>query len=446
MKKLISILLVAMLVVTCLATVAFAAGSANLNISSVTAQAGDEVTISFTLSGDAFASYGLKINADSALKLTKITKGAASDGSFVGNVKNGIVTGAATYNTPAGELFTATFKVAEDAKPGKYAVNVSLDFVADEDGQDLGVTVNKGYVTIECEHSWGAWTEVEPATCKKVGKEERVCSKCGEKETRDIPKTSHSWGAWTEVEPATCKKVGKEERICSICGEKETRDIAKTQHSWSAWTQIEPPSCNKVGKEERTCSICGEKQTRDVGKTSHSWGAWTEVEPATCQKVGKEERVCSVCGEKETRDIAKTQHSWGAWTEVEPATCQKVGKEKAVCSVCGEEQERDIPKADHVPSAGYAYDDNQHWHVCSVCNEALTKEDHDLEWVITKEASKDQTGLKHEECKVCDYCGDDVVIPEYETGDNVPVICAIILAVLALLALVAYLLKRKFNW
>ena len=161
MKKLISILLVAMLVVTCLATVAFAAGSAKLSASSVTAQAGDEVTITFALSGDEFTSYGMKITADANLKLTKITKGAASSGSFVGNVKNGVVTGAATYNTKAGVLFTATFKVADNAKPGKYPVSVNLDFIADEDGKDLNVTISGGYVTIVCEHTWGAWTEVK---------------------------------------------------------------------------------------------------------------------------------------------------------------------------------------------------------------------------------------------------------------------------------------------
>ena len=71
MKKLFSILLVAMLLVTGLVAVAFATESATVTASSVTAKAGEEVTISFTLSGGEFANYGMMVKADSALTLTR---------------------------------------------------------------------------------------------------------------------------------------------------------------------------------------------------------------------------------------------------------------------------------------------------------------------------------------------------------------------------------------
>ena len=60
MKRFISILLVAILIVTSLATVAFAAGSASVAGNTKTAKAGEEVTLTFTVSGE-FANYQLEI-------------------------------------------------------------------------------------------------------------------------------------------------------------------------------------------------------------------------------------------------------------------------------------------------------------------------------------------------------------------------------------------------
>ena len=42
---------------------------------------------------------------------------------------------------------------------------------------------------------------------------------------------THAWGEWTVVTPATCLAKGSEERACSGCTEKETRDVVATGHS-----------------------------------------------------------------------------------------------------------------------------------------------------------------------------------------------------------------------
>ena len=230
MKKLFSILLVAMLIVTSLATVAFAAESATVSASSVTAKAGDEVTITFTLSGGQFASYGMKITADPVLTLTGIQQGGASNGSFVGNPNNGVVGFGATSNCSGGVIFTATFKVAANAQPGSYPVSVDMDFVADETQQDLNVSVAAGYVTVVCDHSWSAWQTVETPTCTKEGKAERTCSVCKEVETKVLPVVAHNWSAWQTVEAPTCTKEGKAERTCSVGGEKETKTLPALGH------------------------------------------------------------------------------------------------------------------------------------------------------------------------------------------------------------------------
>ncbi|MBQ3300991.1 MAG: hypothetical protein IJH04_02340, partial [Eggerthellaceae bacterium] len=44
----------------------------------------------------------------------------------------------------------------------------------------------------------------------------------------DVPALGHQWGEWTVVKPATETEEGLEERVCARCGAKETRAIPTT--------------------------------------------------------------------------------------------------------------------------------------------------------------------------------------------------------------------------
>ena len=44
------------------------------------------------------------------------------------------------------------------------------------------------YAEDDCNHIWSEWTVTKPATTEEEGEEIRTCSRCGEKETRSIPK------------------------------------------------------------------------------------------------------------------------------------------------------------------------------------------------------------------------------------------------------------------
>lgn len=86
MKKFISFLVVAVLIVTCMATTVFAAGS--LNVTDATAETGDTVTLS---NNPGFATYAAYVSYDaSAPELTAITAGDLSAGSFISNVGNNV--------------------------------------------------------------------------------------------------------------------------------------------------------------------------------------------------------------------------------------------------------------------------------------------------------------------------------------------------------------------
>ena len=292
MKRFIVVLLVALLTLSSFATVAFAAeGSASASVgASQTVKPGDTVTLTVTVSG-LYTNFEAKISASSGLTITGIS-GVSN------NVANGKVAYSSADNVTS-TSFTVTVKVADDAKPGKYLVTASPYLAAmkvdpTEDTEDgildgrVSVALGAGSatLTIVCEHAWGPWTEVKPATCTEEGEESRTCSACGEVETRKTPKVAHSWGAWTEVEAASCTKMGKEVRECSVCGEKEYRDVAKLEHSWvTEWAKDEHNHWHE-------CSVCGEK--KDV--EAHTM-TWIVDKPANYEQEGLKHEECVICGQ-----------------------------------------------------------------------------------------------------------------------------------------------------
>lgn len=83
-----------------------------------------------------------------------------------------------------------------------------------------------------------------------------------------------------------------------------------------------------------------------------------------------------------------------------------------------------IPKlTDHTATDTWYHDENSHWHTCE-CGEVLDKEAHEFKWVIDKEATATSEGLKHEECSICGYQKEAIVIPVVGTENQPPVINA----------------------
>lgn len=50
-------------------------------------------------------------------------------------------------------------------------------------------------------------------------------------------------------------------------------------------------------------------------------------------------------------------------------------------------------------NATWEHDDDKHWQNCGECNETVNEGEHEFEWVIDKEATYEESGIKHEECK-----------------------------------------------
>ena len=73
---------------------------------------------------------------------------------------------------------------------------------------------------------------VAQPTCTTNGSRRVICSSChGSGHSESIPALGHDWGEWTITRPATINRVGEEKRTCNRCGQEQTRDIPKIDES-----------------------------------------------------------------------------------------------------------------------------------------------------------------------------------------------------------------------
>ena len=239
-------------------------------------------------------------------------------------------------------------------------------------------------------HSASEWIVDTAATETAEGAKHKECTVCKNVlETATIPATgsshTHSYGTdwkyddtnhWHECE----------------CGDKA--DVAA--HSASEWIVDTAATETAEGAKHKECTVCKKVlETEKIPAThSHSYGTdwkyddtnhWHECE----------------CGAK--ADIAA--HSASEWIIDTAATETADGAKHKECTVCKNVLETaTIPAtgSSHTHSYGtdWKYDDTNHWHECE-CGDKADTAAHSFQWVIDKAATKEATGIKHEECTVC---------------------------------------------
>ena len=153
----------------------------------------------------------------------------------------------------------------------------------------------------------------------------------------------------------------------------------------------------------------------------HVWGipsyAWSED--------GKTCTARRVCGEND-RHVEEETADVTARVTTE-ATCTAMGSTTYTAvfeSEWAQSQtliKQDIAVLPHTPGSDWKFDDQNHWRECVACGTRLDEGRHSLEWIIDREASGAESGLKHQECTECGYRLPAVVIPgdEVTSGDEV---------------------------
>lgn len=207
--------------------------------------------------------------------------------------------------------------------------------------------VEKGYTLYSCVcgdsykenyteatgHSWGEWETTKKPTYFTTGTAQRKCSKCGEIETKTLPKTNHTCEYKSAVTTeASCYAEGVRTYTCTICGVSYTEAIAKTAHNYK--DTVTKPTCTESGYTTHKCSVCGDSYTdTTVAATGHSYSLTSDT--ASCTSDGTKTETCSICKGTKTSPSSATGHLHTT-TETKEATCESAGYTKVICTDCGD--------------------------------------------------------------------------------------------------------------
>lgn len=156
-----------------------------------------------------------------------------------------------------------------------------------------------------CSHIWKDGEMLLQPTCTTTGKKQKVCENCGKLLEVEIPALGHNY----------------ENRVCTRCGEKEP---GCENHTFGDWVITKNATCVAEGSKKRTCTVCGVEEVETIPATGvHTYGEWQVTKQATCTADGTKTKTCTVCGATQSQSIAKLGHNYVNGT----------------CTRCGEKQE-----------------------------------------------------------------------------------------------------------
>ena len=407
MKKIIS-LFVTMILMLSVCITANAAGSSTINgNTSVTVGSNIEFTVNVSGCSDA-TSIAVAVSYSDDFELVSgewLKSGSLK--TFDALTNKGALGGLSSPDVN-GNLFKLVLK-AKTASEN--AQNVSVNVIAKNGSAEImNVTPSKS-VKIDCAtHTYGAYSKVNDSQHK------HTCTVCGHTET-----ANHTWNGGSVTKTATCKEAGIKTYTCTACNATKTETIAKTNsHNWSGYKVTKEPNCTAAGTQTRTCSVCGKTESQSVPATGHSYGAWTTTKEPTCTEKGVETRKCSKCSATETKDIAALGHKFSNPTVTKQPTCTETGIESGKCTRCGEETTNVLKATGHNfgswknDKSATCTEGGTQKRTSSKCNASETRKTnalgHDFENpTVVKEATISTTGLKEGKCKRCGETTSEVI-------------------------------------
>lgn len=214
-------------------------------------------------------------------------------------------------------------------------------------------------------------------------------------------------------------------RHCTVC--KMTDGSAYTEtakHTW-VWVVDQEAALDQPGKQHEECTGCGIKRRenteipalRDYAVTVTGGTATVAAgTPITRAMEGVEVTVTAQApgGKHFVKWVVKAGGVTLANETSATTTFTMPGNDVKI-----EATYKDAPPS-HTHSYGteWKYDDTNHWHECE-CGDKADTAAHSFQWVIDKAATKEATGIRHEECTVCGAKrSENTVIDKLPDGGN----------------------------
>lgn len=269
-----------------------AAEKAVLQVSTVSGHRGDEVSVTVSLtSNPGIAGLVFSLTFDNkVLKLVDVKEPANTDDEFIFYepiIKNDAINDTSinyigyafasgkSNITKTGIVYTATFKILDEAAIGTTQLNIAgrngqdTADVSNIDEKAVPIEVTAGSVTVTCEHKHTE-TVKTAATCTEAGVKTYTCTKCHDTKTEAIEALGHDYGEAKITTEPTCTKDGVKSYICKRCGDVKTEVLPATGHTYDEGKITKEPTETEEGMLVRTCTICGETETIALPKLDKS--------------------------------------------------------------------------------------------------------------------------------------------------------------------------------
>lgn len=318
-------------------------------------------------------------------------------------------------STPSLHEIGDNYKLINEVKPGCTTSGYSGD---QQCTAGCGQIIRYGHVVNKLSHDWDGG---KPA---KQGKSEGIlytCQRADCGETRFVKNSAATEFTVTVIKGTASVAAGtlNTDKIAQNTVVTVTADAPETGKVFDKWVVLEGNvTLADVTKATTTFTMPGndvklEATYKDAPPShTHSYGTewkyddtdhWNECE----------------CGDK--ANIAA--HSASEWIVDTAATETADGAKHKECTVCKKVLETaPIPAtgSNHTHSYGteWKYDGTNHWHECE-CGDKADTAAHSFQWMIDKAATKEATGIKHEECTVCGAKrSENTVIDKLPDGGN----------------------------
>ena len=318
-------------------------------------------------------------------------------------------------STPSLHEIADNCKLINEVKPGCTTSGYSGD---QQCTAGCGQIIRYGHVVNKLSHDWDGG---KPA---KQGKSEGIlytCQRADCGETRFVKNSATTGYIVTVIKGTASVAAGTliTDKIAQNTVVTVTADAPEAGKVFDKWVVLEGNvTLADVTKATTTFTMPGndvklEATYKDASPShTHSYGTewkyddtdhWHECE----------------CGDK--ANIAA--HSASEWIVDTAATETADGAKHKECTVCKKVLETaPIPAtgSNHTHSYGteWKYDGTNHWHECE-CGDKADTAPHSFQWVIDKAATKEATGIKHEECTVCGAKrSENTVIDKLPDGGN----------------------------
>ncbi|MCC3660095.1 hypothetical protein LLP35_09595 [Ruminococcus albus] len=318
-------------------------------------------------------------------------------------------------STPSLHEIADNYKLINEVKPGCTTSGYSGD---QQCTAGCGQIIRYGHVVNKLSHDWDGG---KPA---KQGKSEGIlytCQRADCGETRFVKNSAATGYIVTVIKGTASVAAGTPitDKIAQNTVVTVTADAPEAGKVFDKWVVLEGNvTLTDATKATTTFTMPGnavkiEATYKDAPPShTHSYGTewkyddtnhWHECE----------------CGDK--ANIAA--HSASEWIVDTAATETADGAKHKECTVCKKVLETaPIPAtgSNHTHSYGteWKYDGTNHWHECE-CGDKADTAAHNFQWEIDKAATKEATGIKHEECTVCGAKrSENTVIDKLPDGGN----------------------------